>query len=160
MHARESLRTSTAALKSASSALELIWSTLCNGWNAISFASSNLIFCRCLKKRLDLMLTNFCNDWSINNERFEPLCNDRFFLATRYKDCSVYNWIQVPIVTYQMRIQEKVIWKRFVFGFYLIKNQKPIYFQKYFGNFFSVYWIKWVSICFPLRVCFKNFMDR
>ena len=77
---RKSLRTTKiAALKSASSAVELIWSTLCNGWNAISFASSNLIFCRCLKKRLDLMLTNFCNDWSINNERFEPLCNDRFF---------------------------------------------------------------------------------
>ena len=82
------LTTSTAASKSARSAVELIWSTLCNGWNAMSFVSSNLIFCRCLKQGLDLMLTDFCDDWSINNDRFEPFCNDRLFWATLYQPWS------------------------------------------------------------------------
>ena len=77
-------RPKTAASKSASSAVELIWSTLCNGWNAIRFVSSNLTFCRYLKQGLDLMLTNLCDDWSINNDRYKPVCNDRLFWATLY----------------------------------------------------------------------------
>ena len=36
----------------------------------------------------------------------------------KYKDRSVYNWIRVTTVTSQMGIQEKAIWKKFVFGFY------------------------------------------
>ena len=55
-----------------------------NGWNAMSFVSLNLVFCRCLKQGLDLMLTNFCDDWSIIIYRFEPFCNDRLCWATLY----------------------------------------------------------------------------
>ena len=57
----------------------------------------------------------------------------------------------ITTVTSQMRIQEKAIWKKFVFGFYSIKNQKLIFFKKYFRSLFlSVWGIKWV----PNQKCF------
>ena len=73
----------------------------------------------------------------------------------KYKDCSVCNWIRVTTVTSQMRIQEKAIWKKFVFGFYSIKNQKLIFFKKYFRSFFlSVWGIKWVhNLKFFIYLC-------
>ena len=73
----------------------------------------------------------------------------------KYKDCSVCNWIRETTVTSQMRIQEKAIWKKFVFGFYSIKNQKLIFFKKYFRSFFlSVWGIKWVhNLKFFIYLC-------
>jgi len=42
------------------------------------------------------------------------------------------------MVTSQMRIQEKAIWKKFVFGFNSIKNQKLNFFQKEFREYVSL----------------------